>query len=139
MKETAFRTLLGTNANRRNTTVKDVKIHVESILEGPGLTEDEKDNIRKNSDLAIEYLRETKTMFCAVNGVSVYGVSFEDAEESIDQANEWWDENGEDRGEIDSVDEVIVPADAEYSDFSSCAQISDYKEVAEKMIEELEE
>ena len=138
MKQTAFETLMGNLATRKNTTVEDIKSQAESNLCSPGLTDDEKHDIRKNETLAIEYMREIKTMYLSYSEVTVNGASFDDANDAIEQANEWLDEYGE-QGGISDVVEIDVPEDAEYSDFSSCAQVSDYEEVAKKMIEDIEE
>ena len=137
MKETAFRTLLGTHANRRNTTVEDIKIQAESSIDSPGLTDEERDDIRRNTELAIEYMRETKTMYLAYSEVTVYGVSFVDGDDANENANEWFAENGDPTCVLDVI-EIDVPADAEYDDFISCAQVKDYEDVAKEMIENIE-
>ena len=78
-----------------------------------------------------------KTMYLAsINGeLAVMGSSFFSEREAIENAEEWLDENGGD-GPFDFViTEIDVPESATDDDFSSCADISDYEEIAGKLSE----
>jgi hypothetical protein len=74
-----------------------------------------------------------KKLYLVVNGVSVYGASFDSADDAVENANEWWDDNNEERGVIDSIAELDVPETATHDDFIDCAYLSDYEDRANQL------
>lgn len=77
-----------------------------------------------------------KTLFLAINGTSVYGTSLHSGVDAVNAANEWWDGENEDRGEIDDIVELDIPDSADIDDFNDCADVLEYEQRADTLIDE---
>lgn len=74
------------------------------------------------------------TLYLAVSGTVVFGMSFGCGSDAIDVAREWVESEGDKfvRGDY-SVVSIDVPDTATESDFDGCADVSEYRWVVDSL------